>query len=65
MLLPGRAWLEFEVNEKDGGSMIRQTAIYDPDGLFGLLYWYSIYPLHQFIFDGMLEGIAEAALSEE
>lgn len=65
MLLPGRAWLEFEVNEEDGGSMIRQTAIYDPVGLFGLLYWYSIYPLHQFIFDGMLQGIAAAALSQE
>lgn len=65
MLLPGRAWLEFEVTEKDSGSLIRQTAIYDPVGLFGLLYWYSIYPLHQFIFNGMLQGIAEAAQSEE
>jgi uncharacterized protein YbjT (DUF2867 family) len=61
MKLPGRAWLEFEVTEDAKGSMIRQTAIFDPIGLRGLLYWYSIYPLHQFVFSGMLRGIARTA----
>jgi hypothetical protein len=46
MKLPGRAWLEFEVSPCDQGSRIRQTAIFDPRGLAGLVYWYGIYPLH-------------------
>lgn len=61
MKLPGRAWLEFEVIPCDQGSTIRQTAIFDPLGLLGLLYWYGIYPLHQFVFAGMLRNLARAA----
>lgn len=61
MKLPGRAWLEFEVSPCDQGSTIRQTAIFDPVGLAGLLYWYGIYPLHQFVFAGMLRNLARAA----
>ena len=63
MKVPGRAWLEFEVTEKDGKSTIRQTAIFDPVGLFGLLYWYAMFPLHQFVFSGMLRNIAKSALA--
>jgi uncharacterized protein YbjT (DUF2867 family)/tryptophan-rich sensory protein len=59
MKLPGRAWLEFEVTESEGRSTIRQTAIFDPVGLLGRAYWYLIYPLHQYVFAGMLRGIAE------
>lgn len=63
MRLPGRAWLEFEVSPREEGSTIRQTAIFDPLGLAGLLYWYGIYPLHQFVFTGMLRNLARAAES--
>ena len=62
MRLPGRAWLEFEVTpDGPSKSTIRQTAIFDPLGLFGLCYWYAIYPLHEAIFGGMLREIARAA----
>jgi uncharacterized protein YbjT (DUF2867 family) len=61
MKLPGRAWLEFEVTADAEGSLIRQTAIFDPVGLGGLMYWYLVYPLHQLVFGGMLRGIAHAA----
>jgi tryptophan-rich sensory protein/uncharacterized protein YbjT (DUF2867 family) len=61
MKLPGRAWLEFEVTPTPTGSRIRQTAEFDPVGLTGLAYWYSIYPLHELVFGGMLSGIASAA----
>jgi len=61
MKLPGRAWLEFEVCPCERGSTIRQTAIFDPRGLAGLLYWYGIYPLHQIVFAGMLRNLALAA----
>jgi hypothetical protein len=63
MKVPGRAWLEFEVTGENGRSTIRQTAIFDPVGLFGLAYWYALYPLHQFVFAGMLRNIAHAAVS--
>jgi len=65
MKLPGRAWLEFEVTPCEQGSTIRQTAIFDPLGLAGLLYWYGIYPLHQFVFAGMLRNLARAAESSD
>ncbi len=61
MKVPGRAWLEFEVTENATGSLIRQTAIFDPVGLFGLAYWYALYPLHQLVFAGMLRNIVKAA----
>jgi len=61
MRLPGRAWLEFEVSRREGKSQIRQTAVFEPVGLFGLLYWYALYPLHQLVFAGMLKGVADAA----
>jgi uncharacterized protein YbjT (DUF2867 family) len=64
MKVPGRAWLEFEVQPVDGDkrrSVVRQTAIFDPVGVFGLAYWYALYPVHQFVFAGMLRKICAAA----
>jgi uncharacterized protein YbjT (DUF2867 family) len=61
MKLPGRAWVEFEVKPNEKGSTIHQTAIFDPVGLVGLLYWYGIYPLHARVFAGMIRGIASRA----
>jgi uncharacterized protein YbjT (DUF2867 family) len=61
MRLPGRAWLQFEVKGSDGGSLIHQTAIFDPSGLFGQLYWYVLWPLHQYVFGGTLRALARAA----
>ena len=61
MKLPGRAWLQFEVDpDGDGGSTITQTAIFDPAGVGGLAYWYSLWPIHDYIFRGMLERITAA-----
>jgi len=60
MKLPGRAWLQFEVESEKDGSIVRQTATFDPVGLFGLAYWYSLYPLHQLVFAGMLRGVVKA-----
>jgi hypothetical protein len=65
MKVPGRAWLEFEVTGDARGSTIQQTAIFDPAGLQGLLYWYSFYLFHRFVFSGMLRGIGRAARNME
>lgn len=62
MKLPGRAWLQFEVKPVDDThSAIYSTAIFDPVGLSGLLYWYLLHPVHVLIFRGMLRSIAKAA----
>ncbi len=60
MRLPGRAWLQFEVEPDGTGSTITQTALFDPDGVAGLAYWYLIWPMHRRIFASMLRGIALA-----
>ncbi len=64
MKLPGRAWLQFEVEPGGSVTEIRQTALFDPHGLSGLLYWYALYPFHQFVFDRLLEGIAARASAQ-
>ena len=56
-----RAWLQFEVaGRRRVGSIVTQTAIFDPSGLFGLVYWYALWPFHGFIFGGMLQQLAAA-----
>ena len=65
MRLPGRAWLQFEVTPERGGSLIRQTALFDPVGVRGLVYWYALWGIHRLVFDGMLRNIARAATGGE
>jgi hypothetical protein len=64
MKLPGRAWLEFEVVRQGPGSLVRQTAFFDPVGLWGQIYWYALYPVHQLVFARMLRGIVVAGQRE-
>lgn len=65
MKLPGRAWLEFDVEPADGGAVVHQTAVFEPAGLSGLLYWYGLYPIHKVIFGGMLRALAARARSPQ
>ncbi len=59
MKLPGEAWLEFKIIKKDEKSYLQQTATYRPIGLLGRLYWYAMFPLHYFVFDGMAENVIQ------
>ena len=61
MKVPGRAWLEFEVVPDGGGALVHQTAVFEPAGLPGLLYWYVLLPVHAVMFGGMLRQIAQRA----
>lgn len=54
MKLPGDAWLEFCIAEKDGESVLTQTATFRPRGLWGRLYWAAMLPFHFFLFGGMV-----------
>jgi hypothetical protein len=65
MKIPGRAWLEYTIEEDGDHSVITQSAIFDPVGLAGLAYWYGIYPVHDAVFRGMLARIAREAEQQE
>ena len=57
MKLPGEAWLEFQIIQKDDKPWLKQTATFRPRGLWGRLYWYSMLPFHYFIFGGMIRKL--------
>lgn len=63
MKVPGRAWLDFELLEQKGKTTLVQTVIFDPMGLWGILYWYSLLPLHFIIFKRMLKNIKKSVIS--
>jgi uncharacterized protein YbjT (DUF2867 family) len=60
MKLPGRLWLQFDLQADDEGTQIRQSTVFDPAGYVGLLYWYLLYPVHHRIFGSMLRGLRNA-----
>jgi uncharacterized protein YbjT (DUF2867 family) len=62
MRMPGRAWLQVEVDPLNGCSRITLTAIFDPVGLLGEIYWYAIYPLHGLVFNGMLREMKRTVI---
>ena len=57
MKLPGEAWLEFKIKD----NKLIQSAYFFPKGVFGRLYWYSLVPLHYFIFKNMINSIIKKA----
>jgi uncharacterized protein YbjT (DUF2867 family) len=59
MKLPGEAWLEFKIISRDGKNYLQQTATFRPKGLLGRMYWYTVLPMHYFIFEGMAKNILE------
>jgi uncharacterized protein YbjT (DUF2867 family) len=62
MKVPGRAWLEFQsLLQPDGGTLLTQTAYFAPRGVAGFLYWYLLYPIHGFIFSGMIRKLGARA----
>jgi len=62
MKVPGKAWLEFQsVPQADGKTLLTQTAYFAAHGLVGFLYWYLLYPIHGFIFSGLIRKVAERA----
>ena len=64
MKVPGRAWLQFQA-ETLGSTRTRliQTAFFAPKGLFGLLYWYLLWPVHGFIFSRLIGKLADGAVA--
>jgi len=57
MKLPGKAWLEYEIIKLKDNYQLIQKAYFMPTGLFGLFYWYALYPIHKIIFKGLIKKI--------
>ena len=63
MKLPGKGWLQFEAKPRSAeSSMLRMTAYFEPHGFLGNLYWYSLYPVHTYIFRGLIRVIRRRAM---
>lgn len=66
MIIPGEAWLQYDLeNGLAGEVVLRQTAYFAPKGLVGLIYWYSLYPMHVLIFPGLIRAIKQKAESHQ
>ncbi|GAB6146064.1 SDR family oxidoreductase [Desulfocicer niacini] len=62
MKAPGQALLELRIENMDKGKcQIILLSRFLPKGLIGLLYWYSLFPFHQYVFIQMLKGLVTAS----
>jgi len=60
MKVPGEALLDIQIKQTDDGQIeLRFLSRFLPDGLGGILYWYALYPAHQWVFGGMLHAMAK------
>lgn len=62
MRAPGAGVLEFELEPLTaGGTRLTATAYWHPAGVWGLLYWYSLEPVHRRLFKGLTREICRRA----
>ncbi|MEJ7644216.1 MAG: SDR family oxidoreductase [Chryseolinea sp.] len=60
MKIPGEAWLEFNIKQEKGKTMLVQTATFRPLGVWGRIYWYLVLPFHGILFPRMVQNIVKA-----
>ena len=69
MILPGKAWLQFTVEEvkQDGKSVrrVEQLATFQPKGVGGHLYWGLVSPFHKFVFPTMVKNLVKEAVRKD
>lgn len=62
MKVPGKVWLQFEAKSINGAqTLLHQSSFFAPKGLFGILFWYGLYPMNSFVFSGLLRKLKESA----
>lgn len=61
MKLPGKAWLEFYVDNESGETTLSISAYFETSTIWGTLYWYNFLPFHYFIFNSLLEQVEKKA----
>jgi len=64
MILPGKAWLEFNVDSYEGLNKLSVNAYFQPRGFKGKLYWYNFLPFHVFIFKDLIKQIEKRSKSD-
>ena len=62
MRTPGKAWLEFTITKREDGNYLVLRAYFEPDGIFGYAYWYSLYFIHKYMFTKMINTLHEKAM---
>jgi hypothetical protein len=55
---PGKAWLEFVLEQDGDGTIVKQCALFAPRGLAGHLYWWAVWPMHGLVFPSMARFVA-------
>lgn len=65
MKVPGKAWLQWEAWPEAGGTRLVQCALFRPQGFPGVIYWYSLYVIHKYIFSAMVRGVAKLAETDK
>lgn len=64
MKAPGAGVLEFIIVDEGVRRRIVMRAYWHPAGVWGLLYWYALLPIHAFLFTGSARAIARIANRE-
>jgi len=61
MKTPGNAWLQFSIEpiEQTDEALFIMRPYFDPEGIFGDLYWYSLYFIHKIIFKQMVKNLTK------
>ncbi|KKM16897.1 hypothetical protein LCGC14_1681210, partial [marine sediment metagenome] len=57
MKLPGKAWLEFRINEMQNHNQLSVIAFFYPRKVTGDIYWYFFVPFHNFLFKDLIRDI--------
>ncbi|MGD9187090.1 MAG: SDR family oxidoreductase [Desulfobacteraceae bacterium] len=59
MKTPGDALLEFNIRPQGADRVVLEmVARFLPRGLAGIVYWYTLFPAHKWLFEGMLKTLA-------
>jgi len=61
MKIPGRAWLQFRIDDLRSKRHLSVTAYHDARSLAGKAYWYACLPFHYFVFRKLIEEIEKRA----
>ncbi len=63
MIVPGEAWLELKINQANNDKQLVIKATFRPKGLWGRIYWYSLWPIHFIIFKGLANRIIKESVA--